>query len=261
LLGATAFPPSALPLAEHDPDPLGLVPPRPVRTTEPFPARAVLCFFHEVLVEREAAGLARRIGTFRAELGGHPILALSTPSGPVAAFHPGVGAPLAAIHLELAAASGVRAVVACGGAGAVRPGLAVGHVVVPTGAVRDEGTSFHYLPPSRQVSADPELVAHLVAVLDRHERPHTTGLTWTTDGLFRETPGRIAARREEGCLTVEMETAALIAVARLRGVRFGQYLYAGDDVSGPQWDHRRWTRSQVRGELFDLAVDAVATLP
>jgi uridine phosphorylase len=178
----------------------------------------------------------------------------------VAAFHPGVGAPLAAIHLEIAIASGGRAVVACGGAGAVRPGLALGHVVVPTAALRDEGTSFHYLPPSRLVTLDAGAAEALVGVLRRHDRPHTTGLTWTTDGVYRETAGRIRDRQAEGCLTVEMETAALAAVAAFRGVPFGQYLYAGDDVSGPEWDHRRWTRSEVRAELLDLAVEATGTL-
>jgi uridine phosphorylase len=248
------------PLLEHDADPTAIVPPRPLRTVEPFPARAVLCFFHDVLAARAQAGRARPIGRFSTEVGGHPVYLVDSPAGPVAAFHPGVGAALAAIHLETAIASGGRAFVACGGAGAVRPGLALGHVVVPTGAVRDEGTSFHYAPPSRTIATDAAATTHLIDVLRRHDRPHTTGLTWTTDGLFRETPGRIRTRRAEGCLTVEMETAALAAVAAFRGVAFGQYLYAGDDVSGPQRDHRRWTSSEVRGELFDLAVEAVATL-
>lgn len=248
------------PLFEFDEDREAVVPPRALRTEEPFPRRVVLCFFHEVLAARAEAWRARRIGRFSSEVGGHPVYLVDSSAGPVAAFHPGVGAALAAIHLETAVASGGRAFVACGGAGAVRPGLALGHVVVPTGAVRDEGTSFHYAPPSRVVPTDADAAAHLVDVLRRRDRPHTTGLTWTTDGLFRETPGRIRARREEGCLTVEMETAALAAVSAFRGVRFGQYLYAGDDVSGPRWDHRRWTRSEVRAELFDLAVEAVGTL-
>jgi uridine phosphorylase len=252
--------PPGLALVEYDDDPAALVPPRRLRTDEPFPPGVVLCFFHEVLAARAEAGLARPIGRFSAEIGAHPVYLVDSPTGPVAAFHPGVGAALAAVHLETAIVSGGRAVVACGGAGAVRPGLDLGHVVVPTAAVRDEGTSFHYLPPARRVTADPIAVEVLIGVLDRHLRPHTTGPTWTTDGLYRETPARIARRHAEGCLTVEMENAALAAVAAFRGVAFGQYLYAGDDVSGPAWDHRRWTRSEVRSELFDLAVEAAGEL-
>ena len=62
--------------------------------------------------------------------------------------------------------------------------------------------------------------------------PFVTGKTWTTDGLYRETRGKVDRRVAEGCLTVEMEAAAFFAVAAFRGVSFGQLLYAGDDLSG-----------------------------
>jgi uridine phosphorylase len=252
--------PENVPLTEFDPEPAALVVPRPPRTSEPFPAHVVLCFFHEVLTDLAEQGRARRIGAFSREVGGHPVYVIDTPDGPVAAFHPGVGAPLAAHHLETSISAGGRAFVACGGAGAVQPGLALGHVVVPTGAVRDEGTSYHYLPASREVATEPATVAVLLALLEQRGIPYTAAKTWTTDGLFRETRDRIDRRRGEGCVTVEMETAALVAVARFRDVRFGQYLYAGDDVSGPEWDHRRWTRTQVRSELLELSLAAVTRL-
>jgi uridine phosphorylase len=249
-----------LPLIEFDPDPIALVAPRPPRTSEPLPEHVVLCFFHEVLNQLAETGGCRQIGTFSREVGGHPIYVLDTPAGPVAAFHPGVGAPLATHHLETAISAGGRAFVACGGAGAVQPGLALGQVVVPTAAVRDEGTSYHYLPAGREVRTEPATVALLIDVLREHGIPHIAAKTWTTDGVFRETASKIDRRRREGCATVEMETAAFVAVARFRDVRFGQYLYAGDDVSGPRWDHRRWTRADVRSVLFELAVEAVTRL-
>jgi len=252
--------PAALPLAEFDAE-AGLIAPRPPRGVAAGAWRAaVLCFFPEVLAALEVSGRGRRVAEFSGDSGGGAILEVDTDHGPVVALHPGVGAPLAALHLEVLVAAGVRDVVACGGAGAVRPGLVLGHVVVPTAALRDEGTSHHYRPPGRIVTTDPDVAAHLVAVLERHGIPHTRGLTWTTDAPFRETAGRIARRRAEGCLTVEMETAALAAVCAFRGARFGQFLYAADDVSGPVWDHRAWTRAEVREVLFELAVEAVSTL-
>jgi uridine phosphorylase len=175
----------------------------------------------------------------------------------VAVAHPGVGAPLAAGFLEELIALGGRRFVACGGAGVIDPRVGAGHVVVPTSAVRDEGTSFHYLPASRTVDTDPAMVARLCAVLTRHGIAHDTGRTWTTDAIYRETPGKVALRRREGCLTVEMEHAALVAVARFRGVAFGQYLYGGDDVTGPVWDGRDWQANTPRREaLFHLALEA-----
>ncbi|MGI5231589.1 nucleoside phosphorylase [Actinoallomurus sp. CA-142502] len=249
-----------LPLTEFEPSGDGLVPPTPPPLSEQLPERVVMCFFPEIVDGLGETHGARRIGAYSRELGGHAVYRLVHDGVPVAVFHPGVGAPLAVQHFEKAIAAGGRYFVACGGAGAVRPGLALGHVVVPDAAVRDEGTSYHYAAPSRLMSADPSAVETAVATLAAHDIPHVTGTTWTTDAPFRETPERVRARREEGCLTVEMETAAFLAVARFRDVRFAQYLYAGDDVSGQAWDHRAWTTAAVRPELLGLAIETVTRL-
>jgi uridine phosphorylase len=131
-------------------------------------------------------------------------------------------------------------------------------VVVPDRAVRDEGTSCHYLPPSRTVTASPDAVAAIERTLARSGVAFRRATTWTTDGVYRETPARIARRRAEGCATVEMEAAAFFAVARFRGKPLGQLLYAGDDLSGEAWDHRGWQgHTSGRERLFWLAVEAV----
>jgi len=133
--------------------------------------------------------------------------------------------------------------------------------VVPASAVRDEGTSYHYLEPGRSVDASAEAVEAIVAALRRHDVPHVVGPTWTTDGLYRETRSRVDKRVSEGCLTVEMEAAAFFAVARFRGVQFGQLLYAGDDLSGENWDARDWLEhADGREQLFWLAAEACLAL-
>lgn len=112
--------------------------------------------------------------------------------------------------------------------------IVLGHAVVVDSAIRDEGTSLHYVPPGRSLDADPAGVE-----------------------VYRETRSRTDRRREEGCLTVEMEAAALIAVARFRSVGFSQVLFAGDSLAGQQWDDRGWTDAhQARAALFELALDA-----
>jgi hypothetical protein len=95
---------------------------------------------------------------------------------------------------------------------------------------------------------------------------HTAGKSWTTDGIFRETPAKVARRRAEGCITVESEAAALFAVGSFRMVRVGVMLYAGDDLSGGAWNDRGWKQAfDARRRLFELAADAAvaldATLP
>ena len=249
-----------LPLMEFDPSTDALVATGPPVLTEPLPERVVMCFFPEVVAGLVETHGAQPIGEFSQELGSHKIYRLAHREYPVAVFHPGVGAPLAVQHFEKAIAAGGRSFVACGSAGAIQPGLALGHIVVPNAAVRDEGTSYHYAPPSRMIRADPEAVDTAVATLAERGIPYATGTTWTTDAPFRETSARVHTRRDEGCVTVEMETAAFLAVAQFRDVRFVQYLYAGDDLSGEAWEHRGWTTANVRTELLQLAIETATNL-
>jgi uridine phosphorylase len=255
-----------IPLLEYDPAPEAFIEPsRVLPRLAHMPARVVMCFFAEVLAAVRASGAhdARHIIDLKSEMGINPVWALDWHGTEVAFLHPGVGAPLAGGFLDEVIALGGRAFVAVGGAGVLDSSLAVGHVVVPTGAVRDEGLSYHYLPPSRTVDAHAGMTDCIRAVLERHHVPYLSGLTWTTDALYRETPTKIAARRSEGCLTVEMEAAAFFAVAQFRGVPFGQMLYGGDDLGGDAWDHRDWIGSQAgnREKLFWLAVEAAASAP
>ena len=249
------------PILEFDPaeaviEPSALIKPRDV------PAHVVLCYFQDVIERVVGEHGGRMVASLRSEIGDNPIYEIEYENRRLAIVHPGVGAPLAAAFVEELIALGCRAFVAAGGAGALVPELKLGHVIVPTAAVRDEGTSYHYLPPAREVAADPHAVAAIVATLTRHEVPYVTGKTWTTDGLYRETRGQIARRVAEGCLAVEMEAAACFAVAAFRGVPFGQLLYAGDDLSGEQWDERGWVgHASGRELLFRLAAESVLRLP
>ena len=169
-------------------------------------------------------------------------------------IHPGVGAPLAAGFVEEIASLGVTTLVACGGAGALVDELDLGHVMVVASALRDEGTSFHYAAPSRIIDADPLGVRVLGEVLREHEVEHFVGRTWTTDAFFRETRSRVQRRIDEHCSVVDMESSAFIAVAKYRGLRFAQLLYAGDSLAGEEWDSRSWSGARgVREELFASA--------
>jgi len=175
----------------------------------------------------------------------------------LAVFYPGQGASLATVSLERVLAAGVEMIVACGGAGALVAGLALGQVIVVDSALRDEGTSYHYPPPSREVTVTPEVVQILQKVVDESGLAYTIGKAWTTDGFFRETPGRIRRRREEGCIVVDAEAVALLAVAEFRGISLGQLLFAGDDVSGGIHSDRGWIQAhEVHQDVFQLAAQS-----
>ena len=232
----------------------------PALTIQPFdmPKHVVLCFFRDAITSLVGELGGREVGRLASEMGAIPVFEVGYADRRLAIVQAGVGAPLAAGWLDELIALGGRAFVAVGGAGVLVPDLAMGHVIVPTAAIRDEGTSYHYLPASREVAPTEDAIAAILATLRRHGVPYVEGKTWTTDALYRETKAKVGRRVAEGCITVEMEAAAFFAVARFRGVSFGQMLYAGDDLSGDAWDGRGWTRHDTgRSLLLRLAAEAV----
>ena len=137
----------------------------------------------------------------------------------------------------------------------------VGEIVVPVSAVRDEGTSYHYIEPSREIECHKETARTVVSSLKEMGIPFATGKTWTTDAIYRETPDMIESRRNEGCITVDMEAAAFFAVSKYHDIPLAQLLYAGDDVSGEVWDSRHWNMQEgIRYNLLLSAVEIIKKL-
>ncbi len=249
------------PILEYDPTREALIEPSKVIRPHDVPEHCVICFFREVLDKVVAEHNAKILAENRWEDGPHPLFEITHKGKRLAFFHPGVGAPMAAGLLEEVIALGCRKFIACGGCGVLEKGIAVGGLIVVSAAVRDEGVSYHYLPPSREVLADEAGVAALEKTLSNRGIPYRIGKTWTTDAPYRETANKIAQRKAEGCLAVEMEAAGMMAVAQFRGVVFGQVLYGGDDLSGDEWDNRAWqSRAEIRESLFWLCADACLTL-
>ncbi len=245
------------PILEHDPTMEAFIEPSKVVRARDVPEPCVVCFFRDVIEKVASEQQARVAVENRWEDGPHPVYEITHQGQRLAFFHPGVGSALSAALLEEVIAFGCNKFIACGGCGVLQEDVAAGHLIVVSAAVRDEGTSYHYLPPAREVQANGFAVQSLVSALREKGIPYLMGKTWTTDAPYRETRAKIKRRRAEGCLTVEMEAAAMMAVAQFRKVPLAQVLYAGDDLSGSAWDNRDWqSRSDVRERLFWLAADA-----
>ena len=106
-----------------------------------------------------------------------------------------------------------------------------------------------------------ETVKTVVSCLEQMGIPFTTGKTWTNDAIYRETPDMVELRRNEGCITVEMEAAAFFAVSQYYNIPLAQLLYAGDDVSGEEWDSRNWNmQKNIRYDLIISAIEIVKKL-
>jgi uridine phosphorylase len=249
------------PLLEFDTARIAVIEPSRVFKPIDIAERCVLCFFQEVIAElvREGAQ-ARHVYTGVSEAGDYPVYELDYGGRRLAVMHPGVGAPTAAARLEQVIALGCRKFIVCGGAGVLDSGIDVGNIVVPTSAIRDEGTSYHYLKPAREVAPTGRALAAIEAVLRENHHDYIAGKTWTTDAVYRETRSRMYRRRREGCVVVEMEAAAFFAVARFRRIECAQILYGGDSLAGRRWDHRGWNRHAMRERLFHLAAEACLRL-
>ena len=171
---------------------------------------------------------------------------------------PGViGCPATGGFLDEITAYGIKKVMFCGGGGVLDRTIKVGELLVVEGAIRDEGFSYHYLPPSRIVETENNVVKTITAYLENKSIPYLRGLVWTTDAFFRETPAKIKLRKSEGAKIVEMEQAGCLAVSKFRGIKYGAIIYGGDDVSGEIWDKRAWNRHGIRYGLIDICKDLV----
>lgn len=124
-----------------------------------------------------------------------------------------VGAPFAVLVAEQLFASGCKLLISVTSSGQIADGGPTPYFILIERALRDEGTSLHYRPPSAFSDADPALITVIAKGLADRDPPVRRGATWTTDAPFRETEAAIEAARAAGVLAVEMEAAALYAFA------------------------------------------------
>lgn len=147
----------------------------------------------------------------------------------------GLGAPIVAAQAEELIALGARRLVSIALAGGLQADVTPGTVIVAGAAIRDEGTSHHYLDGGDDVASDPALVESLREALERRGQALRIGPVWSTDAPYRETREEVVTYAARGALAVDMELAALLAVARFRGVAAAGILVAGDSLAGGSW--------------------------
>jgi len=150
--------------------------------------------------------------------------------------HLWIGSAAAVMSLEELIACGAKTILEVGVAGGIQPYLHPGDIIVVTDAIRDEGTSYHYLPPDVEVKSSKQLRENLVKHLSK-----TTGVrfyvgsVWSTDGVYRETIGKLRKFRSKGVLAVNMETSAIFAVAKYRNVEAASVQVISDILSEKGW--------------------------
>jgi uridine phosphorylase len=144
-----------------------------------------------------------------------------------------MGAPAAVMACEELIACGVKTLIIVGAAGSLQHDLPIGSVTLPTAAIREEGTSHHYLPAEVPATATIELVEALHEACAQAGIEPRAGLHWTTDAPYREHKSKIESYRDAGVLSVDMEVSALYVLAQHRGVRCASVLAISDELYEP----------------------------
>lgn len=249
------------PILEFDYEKQAKIEPSNVIRKLDAPKACVISFFSEVIKRDYEKGDLKQISEINTETLTIPVYVakyLNKSVGLVSGF---VGAAASAAMLEELIAMGFEKFIVCGAAGVLRKDIQVGHLVVPYSAIRDEGTSYHYLKPSREAECSRTALDAIEKILDEEKIPYIKAKTWTTDAIYRETEEKINLRKSEGCVTVEMEAAAFFAVSKFRGVPLGQILYAGDDLSNEKWDARGFqSRTEIRENLVRVCLKIAASM-
>jgi uridine phosphorylase len=163
------------PIIEHDPTREAFIEPSKVICPRDMPEHCVICFFKEVIDKVVENHAAKILVENCWEDGAHPVYEIEHNGKRLAFFHPGIGASLSASILEEVIAFGCRKFIACGGSGVLAKEIAVGNLIIVSGAIRDEGVSYHYLPPGREVKANIKGINALARELDKRGIPYHLG--------------------------------------------------------------------------------------
>lgn len=209
-----------------------------VKPIDDFPKICISTFSNDMIEKFAAGDGVEIIAHLYAATGPTPVYKTCYGGEDIAFYLSKVGGPACVAGFEEIVAMGAQKFVLFGCCGVLDDGAVDGKLIVPTSAVRDEGTSYHYAPPSPELDADPKLTGILTSCLDKLGCPYVKGKIWTTDAIYRETPDRIAERKKEGCIGVEMEYASMLAAAQFRNIPFIQFLYGADNLDCTSWDPR-----------------------
>lgn len=195
------------------------------------PETVILCLYKGLMKYFPLKHSSRRVTGFLGDL--HLLKKANGKVGVMGNF--GIGSPVVANLAEEMIAWGARRIAILSLAGGLQPNLKPGDVVICDRAIRDEGTSYHYLPPQKYVNASPDLVSSLSSAFEKNDLPHSIGATWSTDAPYRESREEALLYQNEGTLAVDMESAGLFAVGQARGVGTASVFVIGDSLAEPRW--------------------------
>ena len=213
--------------------------------------------FNGEIVDRVRQLPESREGGYLQTLNGrHPWYILERDGVRVAVMLAVIGAPMAVGHLEELKACGFENFIVLGSCGVLDKSLAADKIILPSSALRDEGTSYHYAPASDEISYDPASLLTMEEALDQAGIEHVRTKTWTTDAFYRETAAKVKRRLTAGAMVVDMEASAIMAWSQFRQAKVYQFFYTADyvDHHNNEWDTRHEERNVDCMTFFEVAM-------
>ena len=249
-------------LEQFDPSPKAIFEPSMVAPhLDRFPEKVLTCYSKKLLEKALEGRVVETICRLDTEDGGLPVYVFEDDGVRYGAYMSRVGAPACVINLEEVISRGAKTVMMFGSCGVLAEDIPKWGIIVPTAALRDEGVSYHYLPASDEVSFG-EVTELVKETLEAAGETVRVGKVWTTDAIYRETAVKMAKRKGQGCIAVDMESASALAVCKFRGVKFGQFFYTEDVLTEDAWDGRGLSGGvkDQADRLFGLALECLKKL-
>ncbi|WEV50451.1 nucleoside phosphorylase [Lactobacillus sp. ESL0731] len=221
-----------------------------------FPKKLLFAFItSEAIADFLSQYPHRKLGHYDCFDGETPIYEVAFGNEKVTFCQAKIGASAAVELLDWLISYGVKQVLAIGSAGSLVD-LPENYFLVPVKAIRDEGTSFHYLAPSNMIDLHSDYLSRVEQLMAENDYKIKEVITWTTDGFFRETKDKVSQFKQLGASCVEMECAAMAACANFRHVDFAQILFTADSLSNlEKHEDRGWGR-----DAHELALQLAAQI-
>lgn len=215
-----------------------------VTRLDDFPEVTVSCFSKDLFESVLSLLGTKKIGDIHTALGSNPVYAVEYKGKRFALFQSYVGEPLCVAQYEDLMAMGSRRLILLGNCGVLDRSIEDCGIIIPTSAIRDEGTSYHYAEPGDLITVNKRYREEFKAILREYGYPFVEGITWTNDACYRETEEKVKRRKKQGAICVEMECAGMQAVCDFRETEFFQFFYAGDNL-----DHSSWEPRSIHGNV------------
>ncbi|MBJ8325767.1 nucleoside phosphorylase [Streptococcus pacificus] len=192
-----------------------------------------------------------------------PIYVLTIEGTRIGFFNSYVGAAGCVAILEDLIAMGMKNLLVFGTCGVLDATIEETSIIIPRSAIRDEGTSYHYLKASREVAVNQAFLSEMTTFLDKEKISYQIGKVWTTDGIYRETATKMKQRKSQGAICVDMECSAIAAMSQFRGINHAQLFYSADNLDTKVWDERTLSNHadlERKDQIGQLAIRLATTL-